>query len=258
MVNPITFRSSVAYNRKIEENLIDDSTNPMRLKANLSSLAAMSNYSQVLVNTKYDLDSLGVLKSVDELKKLMPKRLEIPHSFKVEDTNGERVYDKLGNLVCIREYKSDVMVEYYPSEDALNVVQILERDKNTGAVVTKIEPICKDDGSRKLNITVFDEELNNKYTMFQVEEDGAVSSITEFLGKGKSFRTLFRNPDTATDLRYIEAKEDANGDFVFSDCRLQPDGGVAEIKRTFANKDVHITYKDNKKMVDVKQKIMDE
>ena len=49
--------------------------------------------------------------------------------------------------------------------------------------------------------------------MFQVEDNGTISSITEIFEKGKNFRTLFRNPETAIPERYIEALENKDGEF---------------------------------------------
>ena len=49
MIDPITFKTNVAYNKKVEQNPEIQSPNPLRLKANLSSLTALSNYNQVLL-----------------------------------------------------------------------------------------------------------------------------------------------------------------------------------------------------------------
>ena len=38
-VNPMSFKSSVLYNRKIEQANTENPANPLRLKANLPSLA---------------------------------------------------------------------------------------------------------------------------------------------------------------------------------------------------------------------------
>ena len=54
MIDPITFKTNVAYNKKVEQNPEIQSPNPLRLKANLSSLTALSNYNQVLLKPKYD------------------------------------------------------------------------------------------------------------------------------------------------------------------------------------------------------------
>ena len=79
--------------------------------------------------------------------------------------------------------------------------------------------------------------------MFQVEDNGTISSITEIFEKGKNFRTLFRNPETAIPERYIEALENKDGEFEVIDCRLNPE--VQEIKRTTAAKEVNIKYENN-------------
>ena len=89
--------------------------------------------------------------------------------------------------------------------------------------------------------------------MFQVEDNGTISSITEIFEKGKNFRTLVRNPETAIPERYIEALENKDGEFEVIDCRLNPE--VQEIKRTTAAKEVNIKYENNQKIIDVKRKI---
>ena len=89
--------------------------------------------------------------------------------------------------------------------------------------------------------------------MFQVEDNGTISSITEIFEKGKNFRTLFRNPETSIPERYVEAHENKDGEFEVIDCRLNPE--VQEIKRTTAAKEVNIKYENNQKIIDVKRKI---
>lgn len=257
MINPITFRASVAYNKEVEQNLINESPNPLRLKANLSSLSALSNYNQVLVKPKFDKDIMYVLTRIDELSKLTPAKLEMPYSFDLDSVNGERIYDKSGSLLYIREFGSDFVREYYPAEESSKIQLILERDKNTGALISKVQPIQRKDGSIKTNVTIFDEKINNKYTMFQVEEDGSVRSITEFSGKGKDFRTLFRNLYKHEPVRYIEARETDDGDFEFLDSRLDSNRQVTEIKRMTSSKEVNIKYAGTQKIIDVKQKNID-
>ena len=92
MVNPISFNTSITYNKFQENKPVEDSPNPLRLKANLSSLTAMSNYNQVLLKPKFDEDSNEILNKVDELINLSPKRLNLPHSFKINEINGERIF----------------------------------------------------------------------------------------------------------------------------------------------------------------------
>ena len=89
------------------------------------------------------------------------------------------------------------IVSYFYSSSLFfekNVVnRILEHDKNTGRLRAKIEPITRKNSRLKVNITIFDLKLNNKYTIIQLSEGGLVNNISEFNGRGKSFRTMFRN-----------------------------------------------------------------
>ena len=256
-VNPITFRASVQYNKEVEQNLINESPNPLRLKANLSSLSALSNYNQVMVKPRYDKDIMYVLTRIDELNKVTPVKLEMPYSFDLNTLNGERIRDEEGNLLCIREYGNNFVREYYPGKDGNTIEKILEKDKDSGALISKVDRITKEDGSVRTAITVFDEKINNKYTIFQAEEDGTISSTTEFLGKGKNFRTLFRNPYNNQPVKYIEAKESDDGEFEYLDCKLDSNGQIAEIKRISSDKEVNIRYTGNQKIVDVKPKNID-
>ena len=76
-VNPMNFKSSVLYNRKVEQANTKNPANPLRLKANLSSLAALSSYNQVTTKPKFDYDSMEILTKVDALSKLIPQELNI-------------------------------------------------------------------------------------------------------------------------------------------------------------------------------------
>ena len=234
MIDPITFKTNVAYNKKVEQNPEIQSPNPLRLKANLSSLTALSNYNQVLLKPKFDKDSAEILNRVGEMTNISPDKL------KLDEINGERIYAKDGRLKVIREYETDTVRQYYPADDNIHAGKILEIDKNSGTIVSKIEPVIQPDGTIKTNIIVFD-------------DNGTVSSITEIFEKGKNFRTLFRNPETAIPERYIEALENKDGEFEVIDCRLNPE--VQEIKRTTAAKEVNIKYENNQKIIDVKRKI---
>lgn len=257
MINPITFRASVAYNKEVEQNLINESPNPLRLKANLSSLSALSNYNQVMVRPKFDKDIMYVLTRIDELSKITPAKLEMPYSFDLDSINGERMYDESGKLLYIREFGSDFVREYYPAKDSNKIERIIEKNKDTGSIISKVEQIKRNDGTIKTNVTIFDDKINNRYTLFQVEEDGTVSCVTEFSGKGKDFKTLFKNPYNNAPLRYIEAKEGEDGDFEFLDSRLDSNQQITEIKRMASSKEINIRYVGNQKIVDVKQKNID-
>ena len=156
MIDPLTFKASVAYNKQVEEeNASESSPNPLRLKANLSSLAAISNYNQVLLKPKIDKDTIGVINAAAEMMKLVPAKLELPYSFKTDDINGERIYDSNGKLKLIKEYKSDTITEYYPSENPETIKNILEKDK-AGNIISKIQPVKQEDGTYKTNVIIFD------------------------------------------------------------------------------------------------------
>ena len=256
-VYPMSFKSSVLYNRKIEQANTENPANPLRLKANLSSLAAFSSYNQVSIKPKFDYDSMEILTKVDALSKLIPQDMHIPYSFNLNEINGERIVGKDGNLVSIREYDNEIIRDYIPSKDGEKISQIIERDRNNGAIISKIERIQKENSNDKINITVYDDKINDKYTMFQIE-NGNVAGITEFFADGKKFRTLLKDTLTNKPQRYMEAKEDENGDFVFTDAKLDSIGEVNEIKKVSPNKEVCIRYEGVQKIVDVKQKILDD
>lgn len=258
MIDPITFKASVAYNKQVEEeNAHDSSPNPLRLKVNLSSLAAISNYNQVLIKPKFDKDTIGILNNVSQMQKLAPNRLELPYSFKTNEINGDRIFDNNGKLKLIKEYKNDTITEYYPSENEEFVKTILEKDKTTGNIISKIEPVRQDNGNFKTNIIIFDEKINNKYTMFQAEESGNITSITEIFENGKNFRTLLLNPKNLNPERYIESKENNNGDFEIVDCKFGSKNEIKELKKFDSNKEVCIKYSGNQKIIDVRRKMPD-
>ena len=243
-VDSMNFKSSVLYNRKIEQANTKNPANPLRLKANLSSLSAMSSYNQVSIKPKFDYDSMEILTKVDALSKLIPHDMHIPYSFNPAEINGERIVAKDGSLACIREYDNDI-------------VRIIERDRQNGTVISKIEKTEKNNEEEKINVTVYDDKINDKYTMFQIE-NGSVASITEFYANGKKFRTLTKDIFTNKPQRYMEAKENENGDFIFTDAKLNSKCEVIEIKNVSSNKEVCIKYEGTQKIIDVKQKFMED
>ena len=142
-VNPMSFKSSVLYNRKVEQANTENPANPLRLKANLSSLAALSSYNQVSIKPKFDYDSMEILTKVDALSKLIPQDMHIPYSFNSNEINGERIIGKDGNLACIREYDNEIVRDYIPSQNGEKIAQIIERNRHNGAIISKIEKIQK-------------------------------------------------------------------------------------------------------------------
>lgn len=252
-INPMSFKSSVSYNRKVELANQEYPSNPMRLKANLSGLVALSNYSQVTVKPKFDYDSVEILTKVDALSKLIPQDMHIPYSFKLSDINGERIYDKENKLLCVREYENERVIDYIPSKTKDEVAQIVERDRISGEVISKIERAKKEDGETKINVTVYDDKINDKYIMFQLDGN-SVLSITEFSANGKKFRTLIRDSFNNKPQRYMEAKEDSEGEFIFTDAKLNSAGEVVEIKKVSSEKETCIKYEGIQKIIEVKQK----
>ena len=243
-VDSMNFKSSVLYNRKIEQANTKNPANPLRLKANLSSLSAMSSYNQVSIKPKFDYDSMEILTKVDALSKLIPHDMHIPYSFNPAEINGERIVAKDGSLACIREYDNDI-------------VRIIERDRQNGTVISKIEKTEKNNEEEKINVTVYDDKINDKYTMFQIE-NGSVASITEFYANGKKFRTLVKDTYTNKPQWYMEAKEDEKGEVIFTDAKLNSKCEVIEIKNVSSNKEVCIKYEGTQKIIDVKQKFMED
>lgn len=243
MINPITFKASVEYNKIAAQK---ESANPLCEKVDMNGVNALSNYNQVLLRPKYDKDAIEVLNKARDMNNLAPKKLEIPHSFNIDEVNGERVYKKDGTLAYIREYENEIIREYYPQNTKIE--KVIERNKKTGQIIAKIEP----QEGRGIKLTVFDDKINNKYTMFQLEEDGLISAITEFSGKGQSFRTLFRNPDTTMPVRYLEARDNDDGEFAVLDSRFDNSGRVLEIKKMTDAKQVKIEYEGDKKNISVK------
>ena len=252
-LDSMNFKSSVLYNRKIEQANTKNPANPLRLKANLSSLSAMSSYNQVSIKPKFDYDSMEILTKVDALSKLIPQDMHIPYSFNPIEINGERIFAKDGSLACIREYDNDIVRDYVPSKNEEKITQIIERDRQNGTVISKIEKTKKNNEEEKINVTVYDDKINDKYTMFQVE-NGSVASITEFYANGKKFRTLTKDTYTNKPQRYMEAREDEKGEFIFTDAKLNSKCEVIEIKNVSSNKEVCIKYEGTQKIIDVKQK----
>ncbi len=251
----MSFKASVLYNKKVGLANKDNPSNPMRLKCGLSNLATYSNFNQVSLKPKFDYDSMEILTKVDSLSKLIPKDMKIPYSFSVDDLNGERIYTKNGDLDCIREYDNEIVRDYIPEKTGKNVLQIIERDRTSGLLISKIERSINNSGVVKLNVTIYDDKINNKYTMLQIE-DNSISNITEFYADGKKFRTLVCDVFTNKPLRYMEAKEDVNNEFVFTDAHLDTKGEVSEIKKVFADKEVCIKYSGMQKSIDVKRQIV--
>lgn len=236
----------------------EDLSNPLSLKTNLTSLTTLADYSysQILKKQKFDKDLAAILHRVEKLRKALPQKLEMPYCFTTSEVNGERVFDENNKLCLIKEYCSDFVREYYPAADNEKVIhKILERNKQTGEIISKIDRSLKNDESIKTTVIVFDENINNKYIMFQVEEDSMISSITDIYNNGREFQTLFINPITLLAEQYIESMETSNKGFVIINCKLKSDTEVENIKINTEEKDIFIEYNNNQKIIDVRRKI---
>lgn len=232
-------------------------SNPLGAKNSTTGIA-LTNYSQELPRPKYDKDITEIIEIVRVLNNLAPIRMPI-YNFNIDEINGERYYKPDGTLLLIREYDSDLIRDYYaatPKENCeYSISRILEHDKNSGRLRTKIEPINRKNSRLKTNITIFDLKVNNKYTIIQLSEGGIVNNISEFSGKGKSFQTLYRNIETLKPARYMEGKDNKETGFEMVDCIFASDGSIARIKKYTNKKEVNIDYTQDKKNITVKNKI---
>lgn len=253
MINPITFKLSVANNKQAAQSSDNKfSPNPLEQRAD----TVLANYNQVLVKPKYDKDAAEIMNNVAYLNSITPMRFRLPQSFKIDEINGESFYNPDGTLACITEYRDDSIRNFYPpktiKDERITVERVEDVDKETGRIIAKYEPAIKQEGIIKANITVFDEKQNNKYILFQTEEDGLVESTTEFSGEGKSFRALVRDPDTTLPVRYMEMKENELGELSVTNCKFNSDGKLVEIKRNTASGEVLIEYDGENKIVEAK------
>ena len=228
-------------------------SNPMS-GGSVPSADGLSSYTKDILRPKHDSDMQEILEAVRVLNNLAPIKMP-EYSFNVNEINGESYYKPDGTLLLIREYDSDVIRDYYVSnDDKEQIAYIKEHDKNTGRLRVKVDPVIRDGDRKRTNITVFDEKINHKYTIFQLSDGGIVNNITEFSGIGKSFRTLFRNITNYNPVRYLEGKDSKDSDFEMVDCLFDAEGHLARIRRYNNKKEVNINYTDNKKTVSVKNK----
>ena len=214
----------------------------------------LGNYIQNLPRPKHDNDLLEILDAVKELNNMAPVSMP-EYNFNANEINGEWYNLPDGKPLLVREYDSDVIRDYYISQDNKNLISyIKEHDKITGRLRVKIDPIIREGCRKRTNITIFDTNVKYKYTILQLSEGGIVSSITEFSGEGKSFRTLFRNVLTLNPVRYMEGKEDKENGFEMFDCVFDSEGRLARIRRYNNKREVNINYTDTTKSISVKTK----
>ena len=175
------------------------------------------------------------------------------YSFTFDEINGDYYYKPDGSLLLAREYDNEIIRDYYAEKNNQNkVARILEHDKDSGVLRTRIEPIQRDCSKITTSITIFDDKINNKYTIMQLSEGGIVNNISEFSGKGKSFKTLFRNIDTLKPARYLEGKDDLNNGFEMYDCIFDSLGNIVRLKHFNSKKQTQVEYIKNKKNILIK------
>ena len=248
-------KSKTGLKSDIDELIFAGSlSNPLSDKTNVN-LEWLSNYTQEVKRPKYDQDLSEILEIVRILNNMAPVSMP-EYNFVADEINGERYKRPDGTLLLIREYDSDIIRDYYISpDDVSKIAYIKEHDKNTGRLRARIELLTSSKSRLKTSITIFDAKINNKYTIIQLAEGGIVGNITEFLGKGKSFRTLFRNISNSKPARYLEGKDDKEKSFEMVDCLFDNDGKIARIKRYNNKKEVNINYTETTKTISVKTKV---
>ncbi len=231
-------------------------SNPLRAYADTSK-KDLTNYSQTVPRPKYDGDTVKILEIVRILNNMVPIKMP-EYNFNIDEINGERFYKPDGTLLLVRDFDSDVIRDYYYNpnytDKKYSVSRILEHDKNTGRLKVKIEPITRKGSKLTTGISIFDEKINNKYTIIQLSDGGVVSNMSEFSGEGKSFKTLFRNINNFKPVRYLEGKDNKNTGFEMLDCLFTESGDIARIRRYTNNKEININYSDTQKNITVKSK----
>ena len=246
-------------NVEYDEKVMEQFSNPLSAQKDVSK-TALTNYTQSISRPKYDNDIMELTVAVHLIDTIVPYRLQ-EYNFNIEEINGERFYKPDGGLLLVREYDVDVVRDYYYNPEykdkTISVRQILEHNKETGRLKTKIEPAYKAGSNITTNVAMFDQKVRNKYTILQLGDSGFVINISEFLGKGQSFQTLFRNSETLKPARYISGKEHDNKDFEMVDCIFNANGEIVRIKRYNNNKEIKIDYTSDKKNISVRTKNSD-
>ena len=231
-------------------------TNPLTFR--LSSCLCLTDYTQEMPRPKHDNDISDIIEVIRILNNTAPYKMPT-YNYNIEEANGERYYKPDGNLLLVREYDSDVIRDYYfggnTNNKELTVSRIQEHDQKTGRLRVRIEPVMRKQGVIKSNITIFDKKINNKYIIIQVTEEGVISNITEFIGKGKSFRALFRNINTLLPVRYMEGNENSEMGFEMLDCILDSNGAIARLRKYSKKREININYTETTKTISVKNKI---
>ena len=113
MTDYSNFNASLRIDRTTIAEYLEQTSNPMYARAEISSLA-LSDYNQTIPRPKYDKDILEIIEMSRVLNNLAPIKISIP-SLKLDEINGDRFYNDDGTLSFIREEESDIVRDYYPS-----------------------------------------------------------------------------------------------------------------------------------------------
>ena len=252
--------ADIKENKIVPQNKEDldifQSSNPLSARLSNPNLS-LAEYSQSIARPKYDKDIVDIIEVVRILNNMAP--LKMPdYNFNLTEINGESYYRPDGTLLLIREWDSDVIRDYYATQKnetcIYSVSRILEHEKKSGRLKTKIEPINREGSKIKTNVTIFDLKVNNKYIIIQLSDGGYVNNISEFTGKGKSFQTLFRNIQTFKPARYLEGRDEIEIGFEMIDCIFDSEGKIVRIKKFSNNREVNIDYTPESKNISVKTK----
>ena len=167
-----------------------------------------------------NIDEASIKQMAGFLNNIAPKEMPI-YNFNIDCVNGERYYKPDGILLFTRYIKGDVIKDYYYKENPDNpnytISQILERNRITGRLKVKVEPVLKYNELHRVNIIIFDSKINHKYVMLQLTNTGVVTSISEISNNGSAFKTIFRNQETCKPTRYIEGHDGQDGIFEIKD-----------------------------------------
>ena len=137
-------------------------SNPLtEIKSNAG--LALTDYSQTISRKIQDKELTEILEVVRILNNMAPIKMP-EYNFNIEEINGEHYYRPDGSLLLIREYDSNIIRDYYTKkdgEDGPTISRILEHEKDSGRLKTKIEPITRKGSRLTTNITIFDLKINN-------------------------------------------------------------------------------------------------
>ena len=234
----------------------EKSSNPLKAETSYN-IGALTENTRTMPKPNYDESTAKIIEIVRIINNMAPIRMP-EYNFNIDEINGERFYKPDGELLLVRDFDSDIIRDYYYNpeftDSKYSVARILEHNKNTGRLKVKIEPITRSGSRLKTSIAIFDEKINNKYTIIQLSEGGIVNNISEFSGKGKSFRTLFRDIYSFKPVRYLEGNDNKENGFEMIDCLFNKTGEIVRLKRYNNKKEIKIDYSNNQKNVTIKTK----